>query len=195
MDFKWLRFVSLQRETKGQFLLDHVCNHYNLLEKDYFGIRYVDPEKQRVTVCDVPLKLTCCFIYRMRAMWQPQRRWVNFGLPPVKWQVFSKFTLFGFFLKYWRKNKMWQQSVVFLNMWPSAYFYYHFILLVLRNRVRFGMYFYSIYILLHKKFMWPHWVTAHYEEIKKLVTAHLLTGTSCWWVGMAKNKKNVITGY
>uniref|UniRef100_A0A665VH32 FERM domain containing 3 n=1 Tax=Echeneis naucrates TaxID=173247 RepID=A0A665VH32_ECHNA len=33
--------------TKGQFLLDHVCNHYNLLEKDYFGIRYVDPEKQR----------------------------------------------------------------------------------------------------------------------------------------------------
>uniref|UniRef100_A0A3Q3J6B7 FERM domain-containing protein n=1 Tax=Monopterus albus TaxID=43700 RepID=A0A3Q3J6B7_MONAL len=40
---------SIQRDTKGQFLLDHVCNHYNLLEKDYFGIRYVDPEKQRVT--------------------------------------------------------------------------------------------------------------------------------------------------
>ncbi|XP_057688477.1 FERM domain-containing protein 3 isoform X2 [Corythoichthys intestinalis] len=38
---------SIQRETKGQFLFDHVCNHYNLLEKDYFGIRYVDPEKQR----------------------------------------------------------------------------------------------------------------------------------------------------
>uniref|UniRef100_A0A8C1IP76 FERM domain containing 3 n=1 Tax=Cyprinus carpio TaxID=7962 RepID=A0A8C1IP76_CYPCA len=35
------------RDTKGQFLLDHVCNHYSLLEKDYFGIRYVDPEKQR----------------------------------------------------------------------------------------------------------------------------------------------------
>eukprot|EP00063_Salmo_salar_P053213 XP_014028048.1 PREDICTED: FERM domain-containing protein 3 isoform X3 [Salmo salar] len=35
------------RETKGQFLVDHVCNHYSLLEKDYFGIRYVDPEKQR----------------------------------------------------------------------------------------------------------------------------------------------------
>lgn len=30
--------------------MDHVCNHYNLLEKDYFGIRYVDPEKQRVTI-------------------------------------------------------------------------------------------------------------------------------------------------
>lgn len=38
---------SIQRDTKGQFLLDHVCNHYNLLEKDYFGVRYVDPEKQR----------------------------------------------------------------------------------------------------------------------------------------------------
>uniref|UniRef100_A0A8C5EXZ6 FERM domain-containing protein 3 n=1 Tax=Gouania willdenowi TaxID=441366 RepID=A0A8C5EXZ6_GOUWI len=38
---------SIQRDTKGQFLLDHVCNHYNLLEKDYFGIRYVDPDKQR----------------------------------------------------------------------------------------------------------------------------------------------------
>uniref|UniRef100_A0A8C6T7V8 FERM domain containing 3 n=1 Tax=Neogobius melanostomus TaxID=47308 RepID=A0A8C6T7V8_9GOBI len=38
---------SIQRDTKGQYLLDHVCNHYNLMEKDYFGIRYVDPEKQR----------------------------------------------------------------------------------------------------------------------------------------------------
>ncbi|XP_036383736.1 FERM domain-containing protein 3 isoform X2 [Megalops cyprinoides] len=38
---------SIQRDTKGQFLLDHVCNHYSLLEKDYFGIRYVDSEKQR----------------------------------------------------------------------------------------------------------------------------------------------------
>ncbi|XP_064497391.1 FERM domain-containing protein 3 isoform X1 [Pseudopipra pipra] len=36
-----------QRETKGQFLIDHICNYYSLLEKDYFGIRYVDPEKQR----------------------------------------------------------------------------------------------------------------------------------------------------
>ncbi|CAH2294221.1 FERM domain-containing 3 [Pelobates cultripes] len=38
---------NIQRETKGQFLLDHICNHYSLLEKDYFGIRFVDPEKQR----------------------------------------------------------------------------------------------------------------------------------------------------
>ncbi|XP_036954073.1 FERM domain-containing protein 3 isoform X4 [Acanthopagrus latus] len=41
------KHLCQQRDTKGQFLLDHVCNHYNLLEKDYFGIRYVDPEKQR----------------------------------------------------------------------------------------------------------------------------------------------------
>nr|XP_033783344.1 FERM domain-containing protein 3 [Geotrypetes seraphini] len=38
---------QIQRDTKGHFLTDYVCNHYSLLEKDYFGIRYVDPEKQR----------------------------------------------------------------------------------------------------------------------------------------------------
>ncbi|KAM8960985.1 FERM domain-containing protein 3 isoform 2-T2 [Pelodytes ibericus] len=38
---------NIQRETKGQFLLDHICNHYSLLEKDYFAIRFVDPERQR----------------------------------------------------------------------------------------------------------------------------------------------------
>ncbi|XP_007905021.1 FERM domain-containing protein 3 isoform X2 [Callorhinchus milii] len=38
---------AIQRDTKGQFLIDHVCNHFSLLEKDYFGIRYVDPVKQR----------------------------------------------------------------------------------------------------------------------------------------------------
>ena len=43
-----LNVLPLQRETKGQFLIDHICNYYSLLEKDYFGIRYVDPEKQRV---------------------------------------------------------------------------------------------------------------------------------------------------
>ncbi|XP_030880990.1 FERM domain-containing protein 3 [Leptonychotes weddellii] len=39
--------AGMWRETKGQFLIDHICNYYSLLEKDYFGIRYVDPEKQR----------------------------------------------------------------------------------------------------------------------------------------------------
>lgn len=43
-----LNALLLQRETKGQFLIEYICNYYSLLEKDYFGIRYVDPEKQRV---------------------------------------------------------------------------------------------------------------------------------------------------
>uniref|UniRef100_A0A8D3DHY6 FERM domain-containing protein 5 n=1 Tax=Scophthalmus maximus TaxID=52904 RepID=A0A8D3DHY6_SCOMX len=35
------------RDAKGQYLFDLLCHHLNLLEKDYFGIRYVDPDKQR----------------------------------------------------------------------------------------------------------------------------------------------------
>ncbi|KAG8145265.1 hypothetical protein E2320_013611 [Naja naja] len=35
------------RDAKGQFLFDLLCHHLNLLEKDYFGIRFVDPDKQR----------------------------------------------------------------------------------------------------------------------------------------------------
>ena len=38
----------LQRDAKGQYLFDLLCHHLNLLEKDYFGIRFVDPDKQRV---------------------------------------------------------------------------------------------------------------------------------------------------
>ncbi|XP_077989253.1 FERM domain-containing protein 5-like isoform X2 [Glandiceps talaboti] len=38
---------SYEKETKGQFLLDHVCNTLNILERDYFGLRFVDGEKQR----------------------------------------------------------------------------------------------------------------------------------------------------
>uniref|UniRef100_A0A7N5ZZ22 FERM domain-containing protein n=1 Tax=Anabas testudineus TaxID=64144 RepID=A0A7N5ZZ22_ANATE len=38
---------SIQRDAKGQYLFDLICHHLNLLEKDYFGIRYVDPDKQR----------------------------------------------------------------------------------------------------------------------------------------------------
>lgn len=40
--------LMFQRDAKGQWLFEQVCHHLNLLEKDYFGIRYVDPEKQRV---------------------------------------------------------------------------------------------------------------------------------------------------
>lgn len=42
--------LVLQRDAKGQYLFDLICHHLNLLEKDYFGIRYVDPDKQRVSI-------------------------------------------------------------------------------------------------------------------------------------------------
>ncbi|XP_051918827.1 FERM domain-containing protein 5-like [Hippocampus zosterae] len=38
---------TIQRDAKGQYLFDLICHHLNLLEKDYFGIRYVDLDKQR----------------------------------------------------------------------------------------------------------------------------------------------------
>uniref|UniRef100_UPI00358DF34E FERM domain-containing protein 3-like n=1 Tax=Myxine glutinosa TaxID=7769 RepID=UPI00358DF34E len=38
---------TLQRDVKGRVLIDHVCNHLNLLERDYFGIRFMDVDKQR----------------------------------------------------------------------------------------------------------------------------------------------------
>ncbi|XP_073693221.1 LOW QUALITY PROTEIN: FERM domain-containing protein 5 [Garra rufa] len=38
---------TVQRDGKGQWLFEQVCKHLNLLEKDYFGIRFVDPDKQR----------------------------------------------------------------------------------------------------------------------------------------------------
>lgn len=38
---------EFQKETKGQALLDFVCGQLDLLEKDYFGLRYVDSNKQR----------------------------------------------------------------------------------------------------------------------------------------------------
>lgn len=43
-----LSLFVLQRDAKGQYLFDLLCHHLNLLEKDYFGIRFVDPDKQRV---------------------------------------------------------------------------------------------------------------------------------------------------
>lgn len=44
--------LALQRDAKGQYLFDLLCHqgHLNLLEKDYFGIRFVDPDKQRVSL-------------------------------------------------------------------------------------------------------------------------------------------------
>ena len=46
----YLLFFPLQKETKGQYILDYVCKELDLLEKDYFGLRFVDGNKQRVSV-------------------------------------------------------------------------------------------------------------------------------------------------
>ncbi|XP_053405298.1 FERM domain-containing protein 5-like isoform X2 [Mercenaria mercenaria] len=39
--------LPFTKETLGQFVLDKVCDTLNLVEKDYFGLRFVDAEKQR----------------------------------------------------------------------------------------------------------------------------------------------------
>lgn len=48
----WLAFLSClaQKRSRGQVLFDKVCEHLNLLEKDYFGLTYRDAENQKVIV-------------------------------------------------------------------------------------------------------------------------------------------------
>lgn len=38
---------TFKKDTIGQWLFDRVSEKWNLMEKDYFGLRYVDSEKQR----------------------------------------------------------------------------------------------------------------------------------------------------
>ncbi|CAH0391943.1 unnamed protein product [Bemisia tabaci] len=38
---------DFKAQHKGKYLLDYVCEQLNLVEKDYFGLRYVDSNKQR----------------------------------------------------------------------------------------------------------------------------------------------------
>uniref|UniRef100_A0A3Q3X9M5 FERM domain-containing protein n=1 Tax=Mola mola TaxID=94237 RepID=A0A3Q3X9M5_MOLML len=40
--------VDVEKRAKGQVLFDKVCEHLNLLEKDYFGITHRDVENQKV---------------------------------------------------------------------------------------------------------------------------------------------------
>lgn len=51
--FSWLFCVTvslcLQKHSKGQTLMDMVCEHLNLLEKDYFGLSFADTESQKVS--------------------------------------------------------------------------------------------------------------------------------------------------
>ncbi|XP_035391097.1 band 4.1-like protein 4 isoform X1 [Electrophorus electricus] len=37
---------GIKKSTKGSVVLDHVCSHVNLLESDYFGLRYCDRSHQ-----------------------------------------------------------------------------------------------------------------------------------------------------
>lgn len=39
----------LQPFNKGIYLLEYLCGELEIKEKDYFGLRYVDPSKQRVS--------------------------------------------------------------------------------------------------------------------------------------------------
>lgn len=51
-----------QRDVKGQTVFDEVCRTLDLLEKDYFGLRYVDDAKQRVSFSEdllMSFKLGC----------------------------------------------------------------------------------------------------------------------------------------
>ncbi|GFS06266.1 Band 4.1-like protein 3 [Elysia marginata] len=47
---KWIKLnddAPHKKDTLGQWLFDRVCEKLNLVEKDYFGLRYVDADNQR----------------------------------------------------------------------------------------------------------------------------------------------------
>lgn len=44
--------MSLQKRAKGQYLFFKVCEHLNLLEKDYFGLTYKDNHDEKVCFID-----------------------------------------------------------------------------------------------------------------------------------------------
>lgn len=67
--------LLLQRDAKGQYLFDLICHHLNLLEKDYFGIRYVDPDKQRASIfIHVPALPRCPFSIIHFKLWKYQNK-------------------------------------------------------------------------------------------------------------------------
>jgi len=45
-------FSLLQPQEKGRYILEYVCKQLNILEMDYFGLRYVDKERERVSTRD-----------------------------------------------------------------------------------------------------------------------------------------------
>lgn len=51
--------LPLQKDAKGHVVFDAVCKSLDLLEKDYFGLRFVDDSKQRVS-CNF---FSCLFLH------------------------------------------------------------------------------------------------------------------------------------
>lgn len=41
--------LCFQKRAKGQYLFFEVCEHLNLIEKDYFGLSFKDNAEQRVS--------------------------------------------------------------------------------------------------------------------------------------------------
>ena len=41
--------LSLQKHSKGQTLMGMVCEHLNLLERDYYGLTFSDTDTQKVS--------------------------------------------------------------------------------------------------------------------------------------------------
>lgn len=41
--------IFLQKRAKGQVLFDRVCEHLNLLEKDYFGLLFPENAEHKVS--------------------------------------------------------------------------------------------------------------------------------------------------
>lgn len=46
--FQHLFSLFMQKRAKGQYLFFKVCEHLNLLEKDYFGLTYKDNHEEKV---------------------------------------------------------------------------------------------------------------------------------------------------
>ena len=59
----YISICSLQKDAKGRYLLDKACEVQSLEEKDYFGLRYVDGEKQRVSYYGIASCMT--HVYKM----------------------------------------------------------------------------------------------------------------------------------
>ena len=45
--FLFFNFLSLKKTSKGQELLDRVCEQVDLVEKDYYGLVYLDQDNNR----------------------------------------------------------------------------------------------------------------------------------------------------